>query len=392
MKLSSVELTKGTQYARIQCFINGGGYFIEVDSEYADKLVYETSDPFVLAAMLPALMAGENIECDTISDDLYYHSPTILYLLSKVFNKHCIKIIPKQVVHVDFAPTAVGTGFSGGIDSFATFLNHTSDSCPDAFKITHLTLFNVGAYGNDYELTLEKFKKDVQRAKPFAKQVDMPLVTVNSNIGGLFTHKEVKSYSLRSTICLSIGILSLSKLFRTYYISSSGTIDDMKLNRYDQYFYENSLTQRLSTHNTNILVSETDINRVEKTKIVAKSDLSKDFLYVCAADIYNEKYKFGFSKDTAPNCSQCIKCVRTMTTLDALGYRDRFASRFDFSKYDKDYKHHLLDIATKKCYDHFSREIYELMQERGIKISPVILCRGWIRGKIKQLRYIIKNI
>lgn len=377
--------------SRIQCVAGGVNVFIEVESKYADCLVYEASDPFVLSAMLPALMAGENIECDTISDDLYYHSPTILYLLSKVFNKPCIKIIPKQVVHVDFAPTAVGTGFSGGMDSFATFLNHTSDSCPDAFKITHLTLFNVGAYGNDYKLTLEKFNKDVQRAKTFAEKVGLPLITVNSNIGGLFTHKEIKHYSLRSTICLSVGILSLSKLFRTYYISSSGTIDDMKLNRYDQYFYENSLTQRLSTHNTNILVSETDINRVEKTKIVANSDLSRDFLYVCAADIYNEKFDSGFSKHTAPNCSQCIKCVRTMITLDALGYRDRFASRFDFSKYDKDYKHHLLDIATKKCYDHFSREIYELMQQKGISIPLTILCRGWIKGKIKQIKYKIKN-
>lgn len=371
---------------------NGGGtIFMEVECQYEDYLVHEVSDPFVLAAMLPALMMGEDIECDTISDDLYYHSSTILYLLSKVFRKPCIKVVPKHVIHVDFNPTAVGTGFSGGIDSFATFFNHTGDNCPEMYKITHLTLFNVGAYGNDYELTKDKFNKDVQRAKKFAKIVGLPLVTVNSNIGSLFIHKDIYHYALRTTICLSVAILALSKLFRTYYISSANTIDYMKLNRYDQTFYENSLTQRLSTHNTNIFVTETNVNRVEKTKVVAKDKLSKDFLYVCAADIYNEKHKTNFNKDTAPNCSQCIKCVRTMMTLDLLGYRDRFISRFDFAKYDKDYKSYLLDIATKKSYDHFSREIYDLMQQKGVTIPLSILIRGWVRGKIRQIKYIIKN-
>lgn len=391
MRLSNIELIRDTQTSRIQCFVGGVNVFIEVENKYADNLVYETADSFILAAMLPALMAGEDIECDTVSDDLYYHSSTILYLLSKVFRKPCIKIVPKHIVHVDFHPAAVGTGFSGGIDSFATFLSHTNNSCPEAYKITHLTLFNIGSYGNDYNLTLEKFNKDVQRAQPFAEKIGLPLITVNSNIGNLFTHKEIRHYSLRSTICLSVGILALSKLFRTYLISSSGTIDDMKLSRYDQYFYENSLTQLLSSHNTNIIVSEADLDRVEKTKIVAENDLPKDFLYVCAADIYNEKFNTNFNKDTAPNCSKCIKCVRTMMTLEILGYRDKFSSRFDFSKYEKEYKRHLLDIATKKGYDHFSREIYELMQQKGIRIPWTILCRGWIKGQIKQIKYKIKN-
>lgn len=392
MKLSKVELVNNTQTARIECTTGGGKIFVEVENEYADFLVHEVADPFVIAAMLPSLMAGEDIECETISDDLYYHSPTILYLLSKVFNKPCIKVVPKSIIHTDFHPVAVGTGFSGGIDSFATFINHTSEDCPKAYKITHLTLFNIGSYGNDYEQTQEKFKKDIQRARPFAEKVGLPLVTVNSNIGVLFTHKEIHHYSLRSTMCLSVAILSLSKLFKTYLISSSGTIDDMRLNRYDQYFYENSLTQRLSSHSTNILVAEANLNRVEKTKIVANSDLARDYLYVCAADIYNEKFNSGYKKDTAPNCSRCIKCVRTMMTLDLLGYRDKFSKRFDFAKYDKEFKNHIQDIATKKGYDHFSREVYELMQEKGVKIPCTILMRGWLKGKIKQIRYKIKNI
>lgn len=391
MKIGQVELVREALVSRIECEMGGGKIFVEVEKEYENYLVHEVEDPFVIAAMLPALMAGENIECDRISDDLFYHSHTILYLLSKVFRKPCIKVVPKQIRHLDLNPKAVGTGFSGGIDSFATFINHTDADCPESYRITHLTLFNIGSYGNDYEQTQVKFKKDIQRARLFTEKVGLPLVTVNTNIGNLYSHKEIQNYSLRSTMCLSVAVVALSKLLCKYYISSTDTIDDMKLSRYDQYFYEYSLTQLLSNHNTSIFVTEADLNRVEKTQIVAKSDYSKDFLYVCAADIYNERFQTSFKKDTAPNCSRCIKCVRTMITLDLLGYRDKFSSRFDFQKYDKEYNNHLLDIATKKGYDHFSREIYELMQEKGIKIPVKILIRGWLKGKIKQIKYKIKN-
>lgn len=272
-----------------------------------------------MATLLPAIILGENIECDSVSDDLYYHFDTMSYLLAKVFRKGPIRIIPKRVIHLSFEPKSVATGFSGGIDSLATYLNHTNSKCPEYYKITHLTLFNVGSYGNEYELTQTKFVHDVVRAKKFSEKVGLPLVTVNSNIGCQYNLPEIQNYSLRSILCLSAGILSLSKLFRPYYISSTGTIDDMKLSKYDEYFYENSLTQLISNHCTSIFITEGNLNRVKKTKIVTDSPLSEEYLYVCAADIFNERFKTYYNKDTSPNCSECVKCVRTLMTIDALG-------------------------------------------------------------------------
>lgn len=122
----------------------------------------------------------------------------------------------------------------------------------------------------------------------------------------------------------------------------------MNLNKYDQYFYENSLTQLLSNHNTSIFISETDKDRVEKTKMVVDSPYSKDFLYVCASDIYNEKFNLNYQKDKTPNCSECIKCIRTMMTIDLLGAREQFKDRFDFHKLDVHYKKHLLNMPIKR--------------------------------------------
>lgn len=386
MKVSEVKFEKGEKFSKIECEVGGGTIFIEVENKYEDYLVHEVADSFVIAAMLPSLILGEDIYCETISDDLYYHSPTILYLLSKTFNKPCIKIVPKKVIHLDFKPQAVGSGFSGGIDSFTTFINHTGDNCPEAYRLTHLTLFNVGAYGNDYGKTKQAFLRDLERAKIFASKVNMPLVAVNTNIGLLYSAKEIHHYSLRSTLCLSVAIKALSKLFRRYYISSTGTIDDMKLDKADQYFYECSLIQLLCSSCTDIFITETNLNRVEKTKIVVNSDLAKKYLYVCAADIFNEAFNMSFEKDTAPNCSQCSKCVRTMLTIDFLGYRDAFKNRFDWGKYDKDFKKNILYIATDRYHGHFSREIYELMCEKGIRIPFFIQLTGLIRNSINSLK------
>lgn len=336
-------------------------------------------------------MKEEDIICDTISDDLYYHSKVIIFLLSKVFKKPIIRIIPKEIKHIDFSSFAVGTGCSGGIDSLATYINHSGEGCPANYRITHFTLFNVGAYGNDYSLTKQKFNTDIKRASLFADYVKLPLVNVNSNIGELYHDKNIRPFSLRSILCLCVGITALSKLIKTYFISSAQTIDEIKLNSIDQSYYGDALVQLLSTHNTQIFISETDLNRVEKTKLVAKSDYGKDFLYVCASDIYNEKHNTSFQKDTAPNCSECIKCVRTMMTLDLLGYREQYSSRFDFNKYDRIYKQSLLELCTKKEYYPMSKDIYVLMREKGVHIPATIRLKGWVRGKVKQIKYKINN-
>ena len=51
------------------------------------------------------------------------------------------------------------------------------------------------------------FQNDIKRASEFAERVKMPLVIVDSNIGELYGHPDIFHYSLRSTICLSSGIL-----------------------------------------------------------------------------------------------------------------------------------------------------------------------------------------
>ena len=126
--------------------------FFSVNKEFGEYLVSEVADAFCLAAILPALVSGQDIFSEApLSDYFFYHSKTLIYLLGKVFGYPAIEIRCNEIIHTDFKPTAVASGFSGGVDSLTTFIKHTETSCPEEFRLTHLALFNVGSYGNDYE-------------------------------------------------------------------------------------------------------------------------------------------------------------------------------------------------------------------------------------------------
>ena len=329
-------------------------------------MVYEVLDSFILATILPALVSRQDIKVKgAVSDYFYYHSKTLIYLLSKVFGYKTIKIYADEIIHTNFNPTVVATGFSGGVDSFATYINHIGDGCLEEFKIDTLALFIIGSYGNEYNQSFRDFSKDIKRAEEFAECVGMPLVVIDSNIGELYSHPDIFNYSLRSTICLSAGILTLQKLWKTYFLSSTTTIDDMRLNKWDQYYYENSITQLLSNNNTDIIIAETDIDRVQKTKLIAENELAQKYLYVCAADILNAKTGMNYRKDRKPNCGACVKCTRTEITLDYLGVLDKFKERFDLEQY-----YRLKPSLECEAYldkDHWQREIFSLMQKTGFR-------------------------
>lgn len=369
--------------------------FFSVPDSYGQYLVDEVDDAFIYALMLPALVNGEDIECTNVTESVRYHFDTIMYLFGKVFGYPAIKLKAQNVINPQFHPVAVGTGFSGGVDSFATFIHHTSEDCPESFKITQLCLFNIGSYGNDYSKTSLVFQKDLERAKQFAGDVKLPLLDLDSNLSSIYTHKDIYTFSLRSTICLSAGVIALGKLFKTYFISSSGTIDDMKLSKWDQYFYENSLTQLLSTETTQVLIAEANLDRVEKTRTFITNPIAEKYLYVCAADIFNEKQGTHFVKGDYPNCSECLKCVRTLLTLDFLGILDKYADRFDLVKYRNNKEKYVFEVFRDFRDDHFKNELRNLILSTGYQLDKSMerqLARLERQRKINAVKGLIMSI
>ncbi len=399
MKINS--LKKETRQGRVFVVstIEGKGInnpiFFSTPEEYGQYLVDEVDDAFIYALMLPALVSGEDIECTNVSESVRYHFDTVVYLFGKVFGYPPIKLKAKHVINPMFNPVSVGTGFSGGIDSFATFIHHTAEDCPNSFKITQLCLFNVGSYGNDYSRTSGIFASDLMRAKTFAQDVQLPLLDLDSNLSSIYTHKDIYHFSLRLIICLSAGILALGKLLKTYYISSSGTIDKTVFSRWDQGFYENVLSHLLSTDSTQIYVAEADLDRVEKTRLIATKSLAEKYLYVCAADIFNEKLGTNIVKGDYPNCSECSKCVRTLLALDFLGVLDKYAERFDLKKYNQNREKYIFEVFRDYREDRFKNELRNLILSTGYQLDKSMerkLARLERQRKINAVKGLIMSI
>ena len=345
--------------------------------------------------MLPALIEGEDIECTNVSESVRYHFDTIVYLLGKVFGYPPIKLKAQNVKNPNFTPQAVATGFSGGVDSFATFIHHTSDDCPVSYKLTQLCLFNVGSYGNDYDKTSAIFAKDLERAQRFAHDVKLPLVDLDSNMSSIYTQKDIYHFSPRLIVCLSAGILALGKLFKSYLIPSSGTIEKTIFSRWDQGFYENILAPLLSTSDTQIYIAEANLDRVEKTRTFVTNPIAEKYLYVCAADIFKEKQNLYYDKGGYPNCGECSKCVRTLLALDFLGILDKYADRFDLNKYRQHRDEYIFEVFRDYREDRFKDELRDLMLSTGYEPTASMkqrLSKLETQKKINRVKDIVKRI
>jgi len=130
-------------------------------------------------------------------------------------------------------------------------------------------------------------------------------------------------------------------------------------------------------NDTTVITSE---NKTEPGQ--RHAGLVQKHLYVCQADVYNEKYSMGFTRDTSPNCCECDKCTRTLLALELLGCINDFAHRFDLSKWAKARPARISRDLVKYQTDPFARELIDLLRQQKL---PVPL-RSRYTAQKQQLR------
>ncbi len=249
--------------------------YFSVSNEYGKYLCDEVADAFVVAMLLPALVSGQDIKISApVSEMLYFHIENALtYTLSKVFGKKPVHIYPDSLVTPGFQPKAVATGFSGGVDSFATVLYHTSSECPKSLQLTHLTLFNVGAYGNRPEAA-KAFLNDSRRAQEFAREINLPLVLLDSNMSLMQNQEDIFYFSTRFVNNIMAGALALQKLFNVYLLSSGVAAENLRVDAQhrDQGYYDVLLANFLSGSSTRFIISGSNMNRMDKIKYITSGE------------------------------------------------------------------------------------------------------------------------
>lgn len=366
-------------YSSIRCVIvnqesEESIMYFEVPDCYADYLVTEVADAFVLGVLLKALQTGNDIYVQAPLSERFYYN-TINYLiptLSAAFHTLPIKVSAEKIVNVNFAPEGVAAACSLGIDSFFTIFKHLSDDCIASYKLTHLTFFNVGAFGNlNQDKNHQSFLKDLPLIQECAKSMGLPLVTLESNISA---YSADTSYDACLTLRISAAVLAMQKLFRIYFIGSGHTIAEMKLNEHDMADYETLLAPMLSTNNTEILIDAAEYSRPEKIRYLADFDIVKKQLYVCwreniMNDLPDENFtKYTLANSHALNCGRCNKCIRTTTVLDALGKLDDFSGVFDLQQYKKTRIDDIAQILAYKHQDETYQIVYDFWVQQGFQI------------------------
>lgn len=329
--------------------------YFECDKEYEAYLTPERCDPFVLLLLTYALSESLDIVCDVpMTERLHYQLRTCLLpvMYKNIDEYHPIEIrceISEEVQPVKFG---VATGFSAGVDSWDTVLEHLSIEEPH-FKLNYLVLNNVGAFTAKNEKAQILFKDKKNWFASVAKQMDLPLVAINTNMLELFEGYEYYVTApdvLKNAAC----IYALKRLFCKFYISSTCALDRFHIDIELPGYYDVFTTPELSTDYLMFHCTSTPFTRIEKVARIANNPLVQQNLSVC----------FG------RNCSRCAKCTRTLFELYVLNKIDQFNNVFDV----KYFKENLADrIAFSLADPHeigqgFSSESLRAAKENNIKI------------------------
>jgi hypothetical protein len=225
---------------------------------------------------------------------------------------------------------------------------------------------NTGSHGRGgYAL----FQQRCQRLAPFARELGLPLVSIDSNLDELLQFGHQQTHTIRN---ISAALI-LPGLFRRYYYPSTYLYEDCFVGpTYDIAYTDPTLVPLLSTASIECIADGSQYSRVEKTKRLSDLDFSHRYLDVCVDDT-------GRSADK--NCSVCDKCLRTLLTLEILGKMDLYREVFDLAKYRRYRRWYLALVLWRK--GPLAREIADLAAARHYRLHRFPWLLKWTYPFVK---------
>ena len=285
----------------------------------AAGLVSPRVDAALVALLMPAMAAGRDIFVEgPVTDELVWSlRGEVQEVVRRVRPELSrVNIDVRHPVPPEDGATGVATGYSAGVDSYATLArHHFATDVPDSLRLTHLLYNNVGSHGHGDD-GLALYRKRLELVRPSALSTGLPLIDVNSNIDEF--HLAVRmafqpSHTMRNAAVAHL----LSAGVRYYLYASSMPYERVAVApRFDVSFADPILLPLLSTSSLTLRSSGSDMGRATKVALIAEVPHTYAHLDVCVR-----------STD-GTNCAECPKCQRTMLTLELLGVFDRYRAVF----------------------------------------------------------------
>lgn len=374
IELSNIRLENKNGNNTLVCDLRSNSFtektmWFSAPEKYGDIFTSEVYDAFLVAILYPAMYYREDIVIHgTVSKKLFKSITTYVKKLLLAYSDELsdISVTADGYGVVTKTNALVGTGFSAGVDSYATFVEHYVNESDADYKINALFFFNVGSHGLFSKAdTKKRFQNRYKADSIFPNSLDIPFIPVDSNVHAFH---EKWGHQRTDTITLTAGILSVQKILSKYYVSSGNSYSELpsqigKAHNFDiAEFADPYLLPLLSPDGLEIIPDGEQYLRTEKTSLIADYIPTRRFLNVCV------KSDSGYV--SAKNCSSCPKCLRTLMTLDSMGRLYDFSEVFDIAVYKK----HSLKYKCRQRLlykkDPFAKDNIDFAHKKGKKVPP----------------------
>jgi hypothetical protein len=269
-----------------------------------EAYVYADASPFAAALLLPSMKQGEDLIIEgSISEQLYKGMHAVMHeVLNWNIGLKPIKVKADTLVAGTLQPNRTASFFSGGVDSFYTYLKHKADPV-QGDRVDSFILVN----GFDIEpRNAPLWESTLKNISSIAAAENIELVVVQTNIQGLV--EPVLSWDYLHGGCLAAVGLFLRGAFRQIYIPSSFSVEEQA-----PWGSCLALDRHWSTESTTFVHDGVEATRINKVIWqIAQSPLALEHLRVCFENVRGSY-----------NCGQCDKCLRTMINLYVAGALER---------------------------------------------------------------------
>ncbi|GAA2032712.1 hypothetical protein GCM10009819_15960 [Agromyces tropicus] len=288
--------------------------------EAAAGFVNPRADAAMLALLMPAMRLGRDLVVEgPVTDELAWNLardvPAVLRGVRPELSAVDLEV--RDAVPPAPAGSAVTTGYSGGIDSYATLArHHFASDVPASVRVTHLLFNNVGSHGRG-ERGRQLSRRRLAPIRSGASTMGLPLFDVDSNVDDLYTAPGLGFQQTHTMRNAAVAHLLSAGIRHFLYASSVPYADVAATPIFDVSFADPLLLPFLSHRSLTLQPAVTDLDRSQKTELVTHVPHSYERLDVCIESV------------DGTNCSRCWKCRRTMLTLDLFGALDRYRGVFD---------------------------------------------------------------
>jgi hypothetical protein len=311
----------------------------------------EAADSFLLVMLPRAMREGLDIVVEgELSSQLYYNVSQyyLAFLRTLDANLKPISITAPRLTTRVHGGKGVFTGFSAGVDSFATILTHMQ-GVPEEYRVSHLLFNNVGSHGqskNDQKVFEERLARLRTRA------MGLPLLPVASNLDQVMRSKFERTHTIRNCATALLFQADCAK----FLYSSAVHYRDAIIGETEYMGYADAVgVALLSTETTQCISAGGQYTRFDKTALIAHEPSTFEALDVCVQP-----------KPGVLNCSSCWKCLRTELTLEMVGALGNYERAFDLQEYRK--VRTLFIAAVLKRSSPLNQEIAEQIDARGFKV------------------------